>query len=131
MREREDIWDELDDEERYYGSLTKSSDHLPLGHSRRDSRHSFQLERQSSHDTDPLLSQAAALSRAKTTPVSKKHNFRPRSEDLHGLKPDVKNAERGRDSLTKNLRDWWRARWKGAEEEEEEEEHQEGPGASR
>jgi len=132
MREREDIWDELDDEERYYGSLTKSSDHLPLGHSRRDSRHSFQLERQSSGDTDPLLSQAAAVSRAKTMPVTKKYKFRPRSEDLHGLKPDVKNAERGRDSLTKNLRDWWRARWKGAEEEEEDQgEHQEGPGASR
>lgn len=96
--ERADIWNELGDEERYYGTLTK-----PAG--RPDSAQGLQLEHQESDESGgshPNLT----LPRAKTMPADK--NIRPRSEDLH-----LRNVQRpSRDSLTRNLVDWWRSRWK-------------------
>ena len=105
LHEWEAIWDELDDEERYYGTLPKTSSQLHL--LSQDPRDSMSDDR----DTD-LPKMYAGVSRAKTMPV-KKDNLRPHSENLH-----LRGEQRPkRDSLTRNLRDWWKSRWKDQDDQ--------------
>ncbi|KAH0294396.1 hypothetical protein KCU62_g200, partial [Aureobasidium sp. EXF-3399] len=91
-REVEDIWDELGDEERYYGTVARRES---LG---------------SDSEATPLLDNRRPappqMTRSITDPPNHAH-FRSRSEPLQ---LDV-TAYR-HESISKQLVDWWRTRWR-------------------
>ncbi|KAG9539308.1 hypothetical protein KCU86_g16991, partial [Aureobasidium melanogenum] len=98
-REVEDIWDELGDEERYYGTVPRRES---LG---------------SNPEAAPLLDNQRPpppkMSRSITDPANHAH-FRSRSEPL---RLDV--AAYRHESISKQLVDWWRTRWRGQEQDED------------
>jgi multidrug transporter EmrE-like cation transporter len=98
-REVEDIWDELGDEERYYGTVPRRES---LG---------------SDSEVTPLLDNRRPappkMSRSITDPPNHAH-FRSRSEPL---RLDV--AAYRHESMSKQLVDWWRTRWRGQQRDEE------------
>lgn len=95
-REVENIWDELGDEERYYGTTPRDESVA------------------SNFETTPLLGNARPpppkMSRSMTDPANKAH-VRSRSEPLR-----LDDAAYRHDSISKQLVDWWRTRWRGREE---------------
>jgi multidrug transporter EmrE-like cation transporter len=101
-REVEDIWDELGDEERYYGttarceSLGSDLESAPLLENRRPA----QLK----------------ISRSISDPANHAH-FRSRSEPLR-----LDQAAYRHESISKQLVDWWHTRWRGREDASDAEE---------
>ena len=101
-REVEDIWDELGDEERYYGttarreSLGSDLESAPLLENRRPA----QLK----------------ISRSISDPANHAH-FRSRSEPLR-----LDQAAYRHESISKQLVDWWHTRWRGREDASDTEE---------
>ncbi|KAG2164642.1 hypothetical protein VTO58DRAFT_103164 [Aureobasidium pullulans] len=101
-REVEDIWDELGDEERYYGtsarreSLGSDPESAPLLENRRPA----QLK----------------ISRSISDPANHAH-FRSRSEPLR-----LDQAAYRHESISKQLVDWWHTRWRGREDASDAEE---------
>ena len=96
-REVENIWDELGDEERYYGTLSRQESLV------------------SNPEATPLLENgqptSSKASRSKPDSSNKAH-FRRRSEPMRF------DATYRHDSISQQLIDWWRTRWRGQEEEE-------------
>lgn len=108
FRERESIWDELndDDDGAYYGSLAKA---------RPGSRQSLPLNSHHRASTDENVNPLTGIKRSKTMSAADRA-LRPRSEELMGARRGRKQSIRARDSLSKNLMDWWRSRRKAGSE---------------
>lgn len=98
-REVEDIWDELGDEERYYGTVPR--------------RESLGLDWEATPLLDNRRPALPKMARSVTDPANHAH-FRSRSEPL---RLDV--AAYRHESISKQLVDWWRTRWRGQEPEGE------------
>lgn len=108
VRERADIWHELDDERQpSYGTTSTR----PWGSPRQSTdAAATQGRRNSAGASDRELAVGRKpLARAKTMPAGRRGRYRrPRSEPL--LSSDGPGREH--DSLTRNMVDWWRSRWK-------------------
>ncbi|GAB7352543.1 hypothetical protein MBLNU459_g2932t1 [Dothideomycetes sp. NU459] len=106
IREAASIWDELCDEDRYYGSMNNGD----VRHSR-GSRQSLHVLRESNELGESDVK--TGIPRSKTAPPDNKPDRR-RSEPLQYTHPPTTQS---RDSLTQSLVDWWRTRWNKNQQE--------------